>query len=62
MDLTNIYCPECGDEAEDAAPEKYIAAGVAPGYRHMSDHTALCPVMIVHGYRPAEAVEHQVSA
>ena len=36
--------------------------GVRPGYRHVSDRTALCPVMTAAGYRPAEPVEHQVGA
>jgi hypothetical protein len=62
MDLTAIYCPECGDEVEDVAPENYLVPGVVPEFRHVSDQTALCPVMTRHGYRPAEPVEHQVGA
>ena len=60
---TAIFCPECGgDDVEDAAPENYLVPGVRPGYRHVSDRTALCPVMTAAGYRPAEPVEHQVGA
>lgn len=36
--------------------------GVRPGYRHVSDRTALCPMTTAVGYRPAEPVEHQVDA
>ena len=58
-DVTAIFCPECGDDVEDVAPENYLVPGVRPGYRHVSDRTALCPVMTAAGYRPAEPVEHQ---
>ena len=58
-DITAIFCPECGDEVEDLAPENCLVPGVRPGYRHVSDRTALCPVMTAAGYRPAEPVEHQ---
>ena len=61
-DVTAIFCPECGDEVEDVAPENYLVPGVRPGYRHVSDRTALCPVMTAAGYRPAEPVEHQAGA
>ena len=61
-DVTAIFCPECGDEVEDVAPENFLVPGVRPGYRHVSDRTALCPVMTAVGYRPAEPVEHQVGA
>ena len=57
-DVTAIFCPECGDEVEDVAPENYLV----PGVRHVSDRTALCPVMTAAGYRPAQPVEHQVGA
>jgi hypothetical protein len=59
---TTLFCPECGDAVEEVAPERYLAPGVRPGYRHVSDRTALCPVMTAAGYRPAEPVEHQVDA
>ena len=59
-DVRAIFCPECGDEVEDVAPENYLVPGVRPGYRHVSDRTALCPVIAAAGYRPAEPVEHQV--
>ena len=61
-DVTAIFCPECGDDVEDVAPENYLVPGVRPGYRHVSDRTALCPVMTAAGYRPAEPVEHQAGA
>jgi hypothetical protein len=61
-DVTAIFCPECGDEVEDVAPETYLVPGVRPEYRHVSDRTALCPVMTAAGYRPAEPVEHQAGA
>ena len=57
-----IFCPECGDAVEDAPPENYLVPGVRPGYRHVSDRTALCPVVTAVGYRPAEPVEHQAGA
>ena len=60
--LTVLFCPECGDAVEDAPPETYLVPGVRPGYRHVSDRTALCPVMTAVGYRPAEPVEHQTDA
>src|SRR6187200_2991082 len=44
-DVTAIFCPECGDEVEDVAPENYLVPGVRPRHRHVSDRTALCPVM-----------------
>ena len=62
MDLTAIFCPECSSEVEDVAPENYLVPGVVPQYRHADDKTALCPVVTAEGYRPAEPVEHQVSA
>ena len=40
-DVTAIFCPECGDEVEDVAPENYLVPGVRPEYRHLSDRTAL---------------------
>ncbi len=61
-DVTAIFCPECGDEVEDVAPENSLVPGVRPGYRHVSDRTALCPVMTPVGYWPAEPVEHQAGA
>lgn len=61
MDLTAIYCPECGAEAEDTAPENYVVTGDIPEYRHADDKTALCPVLTVHGYRPAWPDEHELS-
>jgi hypothetical protein len=61
-DVTAIFCPECGDDVEDVAPEHYLVPGVRPGYRNIRDRTALCPVMTAAGYRPAEPVEHQVGA
>jgi hypothetical protein len=35
-DATAIFCPECGDEVEDLAPENYLVPGVRPGRRHVS--------------------------
>ena len=32
-DVTAIFCPECGDEVEDLAPENFLVPGVRPGYR-----------------------------
>ena len=58
--LTSIYCPECGDEAEDVPPACYVGRGIRPEYRHVSDGTALCPVITRQGYRPVEPVEHQL--
>ena len=57
IELTTIYCPECGDAAEDMAPENGPDAREVPGYRHVGDRTALCPVLTRGGYRPAEPVE-----
>jgi hypothetical protein len=59
---TALFCPECGDAVEDVAPEHYLVPGLRPGRRHVSDRTALCPVMTAAGYRPAEPVEHRVDA
>jgi hypothetical protein len=61
-DCTALFCPECGDAVEAVAPEQYLVPGVRPGYRHVSDRTALCPVVTAAGYRPAEPVEHPVDA
>ena len=61
-DVTGLFCPECGDAVEDVAPENYLVPGVRPAHRHVSDRTALCPVMTAQGYRPAEPVEHQAGA
>ena len=59
---TALFCPECGDAVEAVAPRHYLVPGVRPRYRHLSDRTALCPVVIAAGYRPAEPVEHQDGA
>jgi hypothetical protein len=56
--LYAIFCPECGEEAVDEPPKNFLVPGVHPQYSHVSDGTALCPVMTPNGYRPAEAVEH----
>lgn len=58
MDLFIIFCPECGERAADEPPTNYITPSVRPRYSHLSDGTALCPVISAHGYVPAEAVEH----
>lgn len=58
--LTSIYCPECGDAAEDMPPEdRREPVGQNFGYRHVTDRTALCPVTTRRGERPAEPVEHE---
>ena len=57
IELTTIYCPGCGDAAEDMAPEKEPEVREVPGNRHVGDRMALCPVKIRGGYRPAEPVE-----
>ena len=41
IELTTIYCPECGDAAEDMALEKGQDFREVPGYRHVADRTAL---------------------
>jgi hypothetical protein len=56
--LYAIFCPECGDEAVDEPPKNFLVPGVRPRYSHVSDGTALCPVVTAEGYRPAEPVEH----
>lgn len=56
---TDIYCPECGDPAEDMPPTGWSVPGPVPGYRHVGDRTPLCPVTTREGYRPAEPVEHR---
>ena len=35
-DVTAIFCPECGDEVEDVAPENFLVPGCGPG-------TGTCP-------------------
>ncbi len=62
FDLISIYCPECGDAAEDMPPQDRPESGKVPGYRHVADRTALCPVMTRDGYRPAEPVEGEADA
>ena len=57
FELTTIYCPECGDAAEDMAPENGQDFREVPGYRHVRDWTALCPVLTRSGYQPTEPVE-----
>lgn len=59
--LVDIFCPECGDHATDRPPVGWIVPGPTPGYTHLSDGTALCPVVTSTGYRPAEPVEHQTT-
>ena len=54
---TDIYCPECGEPVEDMPPVGWFGPGGIPGYRHVADRTALCPVMARDGDRPAEPVE-----
>ena len=29
-DVTAIFCPECGDDVEDRAPENYLVPGCGP--------------------------------
>lgn len=60
-ELLSISCPECGEDVWDVPPRHWIVPGEAPRYSHVSDRTALCPVMTVGGYRPAEPVEHQIA-
>jgi len=55
---TDIYCPECGHPAEDMPPADWREPGSVPGYRHLVNRTALCPVPARGGDRPAEPVEH----
>jgi hypothetical protein len=57
IELTTIYCPECGDAAEDMAPENEHDVDEAPGYRYVADRTALYSVLTRAGWRPAEPVE-----
>jgi hypothetical protein len=57
FDLISIYCPQCGDAAEDMPPQDWAESGEVPGYRHVADRTALCAVLTRHGDRPAEPVE-----
>ena len=57
IELTSIYCPECGAAAEDMAPENEPDAREIPGYRHAGDRTALCLVLAHRCYQPAEPVE-----
>jgi hypothetical protein len=60
---TDIYCPACGDPVEDMPPQNWMGPGEVPGYRHMADRTALCPVMTRDRDRPAEPIErHEVCA
>jgi hypothetical protein len=58
-DLTSIYCPQCGEEVEDVPPVNYLFQTVRADYRHVSDGTALCPLISRQGWRPAEPVERQ---
>jgi hypothetical protein len=57
FELTSVYCPGCGDDAEDMAPENGQDFRELPWYRHVGDRTALWPAMIRNGYWPAEPVE-----
>jgi hypothetical protein len=57
IELTSIYCPECGDAAEDVAPENEPDVRQVRAYRHEGDRTALCPVLIRGAWQPAEPVE-----
>jgi hypothetical protein len=57
IELTTIYCPECGAAAEDMTPENEPGFRDTPGYRHVGDRTALCPVLTRGAWQPAEPVE-----
>ena len=57
IELTTIYCSECGDAAEDMAPENEHDVRETPGYRHVGDRTALCQVLTRGAWQPAEPVE-----
>ena len=57
IELTTIYCLECGEAAEDMAPANGQDFREVPGYRHVRDWTALCEVRTCEGWRPAEPVE-----
>ena len=39
-DVTAIFCPECGDEVEDLAPENFLVPGV--GGRGSGEHSRVC--------------------
>lgn len=58
-DLVTLCCPECDDTVCDTPPTGWILPGPEPGYSHLSDGTALCPVITTCGYRPADPIEHQ---
>jgi hypothetical protein len=62
FDLISICCPQCGDAAEDMPPQNGPESGEMPGYRHVADRTALCPVRTRSGYGPAEPVEGDANA
>jgi hypothetical protein len=49
-------CPECGEAARNRPPVNWIVPGEVPGWTHVSDGTALCPVVTDGGYRPAQPV------
>jgi hypothetical protein len=38
-------------------PTDWRVPGEVPGYRHVGDQTALCPVLTRDGDRPAELIE-----
>ena len=35
FELTSVYCPECGDDAEDVVPENGQDFRELPWYRHV---------------------------
>jgi hypothetical protein len=62
FDLISIYCPQCGDAAEDMPPQEWQESGEVPGYRHVADRRALCRLRTRNGYSPAEPVEGEVDS
>jgi hypothetical protein len=65
FELTSIYCPECGGAVEDMPPESGLDrhdVREVPGYRHVSDRSALCEVPTRNGDQPADPVERDEAA
>jgi hypothetical protein len=43
IELTTIYCPECGDAAEDMAPENEQDSREVSGYQHVGGPDGALP-------------------
>lgn len=53
---TELLCPGCAEQAQDAPPTNWIVPAPVPAWSHR-DGSPLCPTMGAAGYHPVEPIE-----